>query len=109
VKSIFDFETQIPAIWQEELLCEELDNSMAVAILESYGPITLQIYNRCMELAGQYAEMKDLRSMFLTAAACRQKMNSSSLKTPVKDRNNNFLTKILDFYLFNLKMSKMDI
>ena len=71
VKSIFDFESLIPAIWHEELLCDEMDTSMAVAILESYGPITLQMYNRCMELAGQYMEMKDLRSMFLTAAAIR--------------------------------------
>jgi hypothetical protein len=47
-----------------------------------------------MELAGQYMEMKELRSMFLTAAALRQKFNSSCFKTPEKDRNNNFLTKI---------------
>jgi hypothetical protein len=51
IASIFDFESQIPKIWQEELLCEDMDNSMSVAILETYGPITLFVYNRCIELS----------------------------------------------------------
>ena len=51
IASIFDFESQIPEIWQEELLCEDMDNSMSVAILEIYGPITLFVYNRCIELS----------------------------------------------------------
>ena len=70
--------------------------------------------------------MKDLRSMFLTAAACtsefrriklREEMPNSPntspetcLRTPDKgeDRNNKFIEKMLDFYIYNSKMSKMD-
>jgi hypothetical protein len=119
IKSIHDLDNQIPAIWKEELLCEEHDHSVSVAILESYGPITLLVYNRCIDLASQYIEMKELRSLFLTAATCTRRFrikeerpNSTPdcLRTPVReDRSNKFVQKIMDFFIFNLKMSKLDI
>ena len=67
---MLDFEDRIPKIWLEDLLDEQYDNSVSIAIMETCGPITLLIYNRCMELSAKYVEMKDLRSLFLTAAAC---------------------------------------
>lgn len=99
---------------------------MSVAILETFGPITLFAYNRCIELSSQYAEMKDLRSLFLTAAACtsefrrvkmREEMQNSPNTSPEtclgspgkgEDRNNKFIEKMVDFYIYNFKMSKMD-
>ena len=69
-KTMLDFEDRIPKIWLEDLLDEQYDNSVSVALMETCGPITLFVYNRCMELSAKYVEMKDLRSLFLTAAAC---------------------------------------
>jgi hypothetical protein len=75
-----DFEARIPQIWLEDLLDDELDNSVSVAIMESCGPITLFVYNRCIELSGKYVEMKELRSLFLTAAACSSEYRRSTGK-----------------------------
>ncbi len=64
--------------------------------------------------------------MFLTAAACtsefrrnkiKEEMPSSPNNSPEacdslldkgEDRNNKFIEKMLDFYIYNSKMSKMD-
>jgi len=54
-----------------------------MAIMESCGPITLFVYNRCIELSAKYIEMKELRSLFLTAATC----SSAYRKSKVKPRN----------------------
>tara|TARA_B110000285_G_C14943608_1_gene523250 strand:- start:28 stop:360 length:333 start_codon:yes stop_codon:yes gene_type:complete len=69
-QSIYDFEPIIPKIWKEELLDEEYDSPLSIAILEMCGPITLMIFNRCTDLAEKYFEMRDLRGLLLTAFAC---------------------------------------
>ena len=38
--------------------------------MDRCGPITLMVYNRCVELATRYEEMKDLKTLFLVAARC---------------------------------------
>lgn len=75
-----DYEHEIPHIWAEELLKEEFESSMAVALIETCGPITLLIYKRCIEISYKYTEMNDLRSLFLTAAACSAELKKRQIE-----------------------------
>jgi len=47
--------------------------------METCGPITLFVYNRCIELSTKYDEMKELRSLFLAAATCSSEYRRSKL------------------------------
>jgi hypothetical protein len=69
----------IPKIWKEELLDGEYDSPLSIAILETCGPLTLFIFNRCMYLTEKYSEFRDLRGMFLTAAACTSEHRKQKL------------------------------
>lgn len=78
-KPISDYESKVPAIWREELLDVDNDNTIAVSILETCGPVTLMVYNRASDLAHKYIEMKEFRSLFVTAATCSSEFKKSQL------------------------------
>lgn len=78
-QSIYDFEDVIPKIWREEILDEEYDSPLSIAILEMCGPITLMVFNRCTDLAEKYHEMRDLKSLLFTAFACSSEHRKSKL------------------------------
>ena len=78
-QSIFDFEEVIPKIWREEILDEEYDSPISIAILEMCGPITLMVFNRCTDLAEKYNEMRDLKGLLFTAFACSSEHRKSKL------------------------------
>ncbi len=48
--------------------------------METCGPLTLFVYLRCLDLASKYLEMKELRSLFTTAAACSTEYRKTKLE-----------------------------
>ena len=74
-----EFEELIPEIWKEDLLADDIDTPISVAIMESCGPLTLYVYDKLITLAHRYYELKDLRSLFLTAANCHQEFRKEQL------------------------------
>ena len=77
---MIDYEEKIPYIWREELLNEENDNSISIALMETCGPATLFVYTRCLDLASKYHDMKELRSLFITAATCSTEYRKTKLE-----------------------------
>ena len=67
---MLEFEDLIPHMWKEDLLARDIDTPISVAIMENCGPLTLFVYDRLITIGHRYLELKDLRSLFLTAANC---------------------------------------
>lgn len=78
-QSMAEFEGLIPEMWKEDLLAEDIDTQISVAIMETCGPLTLFVYDRLITLAHRYYELKDLRSLFVTAANCHQEFRKEQL------------------------------
>lgn len=48
--------------------------------METCGPVTLFVYTRCLDLASKYLEMKELRSLFITAASSSTEYRKTKLE-----------------------------
>ncbi len=57
----------------EELIYEEYDTPISVSMLTYAGPLTLLIYNRCINLSFKYYEFRDLRIYSLIGNKCYEK------------------------------------
>ena len=60
----------------EELIYEEYDTPISVSILTQAGPLTLLIYNRCLNLSFKYFEFRDLRMYSLVGNKCYEKVKN---------------------------------
>lgn len=60
---------------------DDSESSLSTTILEVCGPLILLLYRRCIIYASVYEELKDLRSLFLSAAQCYTEFKKESLKS----------------------------
>lgn len=107
---LLNMHRQIPAIFHEELIIPAAANQTSIALLEYCGPITLLIYQRCLDLEKKYSEFKDMKTLKQIAKKCLE-----ALKKAADDNfdgmpfSTAFTLKMLEFFCFTLQMSRKDI
>ena len=104
------YEREIPKIFMEELMEQEFNNQVSISILELCGPLTLLVFNRCIEISYKYYDFKDLRVLNQVALKCSQAyFLKNSDKHLQANYSTSFCLKLLNFINFTFHMSKKDI
>lgn len=79
--------------------------------MQDCGPVTLFVYNRCIDLYRKYFEMKDLRSIYKTTIASLTSHSPSKKPESEKLVSSTcfkITVRILEFFDFNFQMAKRD-
>lgn len=101
---------QIPPIFHEEMIVASTANQVSQAVLEYCGPVTLLMFQRCLDLQQKYEEFKDMKQFKPIAKKC-----VDAFKTMGEDNFDGmpfctaFTKKMLEFFCFSLQMSRKDI
>ena len=81
---------------QEELTHQKYDNQLSAGILAKFGPLTLLLFNRLLEVSHRYSEFKELRLY--------------PLKKNLKhDLANQMSKRLMNFVAFCWHMSLKDV
>ena len=95
----------------EELIYEEYDSPISVSMLTHASPMTLLIYNRCINLSFKYYEFRDLRIYSLIGNKCYEKAKEKKPFDDIKpsDITLLFLNRLLNTLEYTYHMSKRDL
>jgi len=88
----------------EEIFYEEYENPITASILKGCGPLTLLIFNRCINLSHKYPDFKDFRILLGVGNKCITEDNPELYM----EHTSKILSDIFKLISFTFHMSKRD-